>query len=67
MIQDNIRELCRERKITIAELERECGISNGVIARWDNKTKSPTIYSVAAVAKYFGVTVDYLLQEHAKA
>lgn len=67
MIQDNIRRLCQEHEITIAELERKCGISNGVIAKWDKDTKSPKIYAVAAVANYFGVTVDYLLQDHAQA
>ena len=67
MIQDNIRMLCKEHGITIQQLEKDCGIGNGVIARWDVTTKSPNVYGVAAVAKFFGVTVDYLLQDHAQA
>ena len=66
MIQENIRALCEKNGITLKRLERECGIGNGVIAKWDEKIKSPNIYGVAAVAKYFGVTVDYLLQNHEK-
>ena len=59
----NIRALCKERKITIAELERNTGLGNGVIARWDGA--SPRIEGVKAVADYFGVSVDDLLREEA--
>ena len=59
MLLKNIRLLCSKKPVSIAKLERETGISNGTISRWD--TSSPSIENVQKVAEYFGVTVDYLL------
>ena len=59
MLLENIRRLCSKKPVSIAKLERETGISNGTIARWD--TSSPTVENVQKVAEYFGVTVDELL------
>lgn len=57
---DKIRSLCKERGITIYEIERTLGIGNGVIARWDES--SPRVKTVKKVAEYFGLTVDELLK-----
>ena len=59
MLLENIRRLCSKKPVSIAKLERETGISNGTIARWD--TSSPTVENDQKVAEYFGVTVDELL------
>ena len=61
MILKNIIRLCKDKGITIAKLERETGISNGTIARWEKS--SPVIDNVKAVADYFGVTLDDLMKE----
>lgn len=61
MILQNIKKLCKDRGINIAELERTVGIGNGVISRWEKG--NPRIDNLKAVADYFGVTVDELLQE----
>lgn len=59
MIFKNISRLCSEKGISIAKLERETGISNGTIARWDNS--SPTVENLAKVADRLEVSVDFLL------
>ncbi len=56
---ERIKNLCNEKKITFAEVERKVGISNGQIRRWD--TSSPKIENVEKVANYFDVSTDYLL------
>lgn len=56
---DRIKKLCTARKVTVAEVERKTGISNGQIRRWD--TSSPKTENVQKVADYFNVSVDYLL------
>lgn len=56
---EKIKILCNERKVTFAEVERNVGISNGQIRRWD--TSSPKIENVEKVADYFNVSTDYLL------
>lgn len=61
MIATKIRQMCSERNITIAELERETGIGNGVIGRWDSI--NPRVDRLKLVADYFGVSVDELIVE----
>lgn len=61
MIYERILFLCEKNNISIAKLERETNIGNGVIARW--KTGSPRVDVLQKVANYFGVTVSYLLGE----
>lgn len=58
MVQ-KIKDLCDEKHISIAALERNVGLGNGVIARWDES--SPRLESVLAVANYFGVQIEELL------
>ena len=54
-----LQTLCKERNMTIAELERKAGLGNGVIRKWDRA--SPTLRTVSAVAECLGVSVDELL------
>lgn len=56
-----IRELCKEKGITLAELERRCEIGNGIIARW-SKSK-PSYERLAKVATELETTVEYLTGE----
>lgn len=55
----NICELCKEKKISLAELERQCGLAPRTVYRWD--ANIPSIEKVKKVADYFGVTVDDLI------
>lgn len=55
-----LRALCKERNMTIAELERKAGLGNGVIRKWDRA--SPTLRTVSAVADCLGVTINELLE-----
>ncbi|WP_342440612.1 helix-turn-helix transcriptional regulator [Lysinibacillus sp. FSL K6-0075] len=56
---ERIRTLCKEKKITIAELERKTGISNGQIRKWGSSI--PGIDKLEAIADYFHVSTDFLL------
>lgn len=61
MIVENIKVLCARNNTSFAEVERRCGLGNGVIRRWDES--SPRLESIKRVADYFGVTVDELTKE----
>lgn len=61
MLFDKISKLCKSRKISIAKLEKECGLGNGTIRGWT--TSSPTIENLSKVAGYFGVSIEYLLDD----
>lgn len=56
---EKIKYLCDEKKMTVAELERKTGISNGQIRKWDKST--PGVDKLKKVADYFDVSTDYLL------
>ncbi|MFC0233964.1 helix-turn-helix domain-containing protein [Vagococcus entomophilus] len=58
-IVGRIKELCVERQLTFAELERTVGISNGQIRRWNSV--SPKSETLQKIADHFGVSTDYLL------
>ncbi|MGL9956264.1 helix-turn-helix protein [Enterococcus sp. DIV1368f] len=54
-----IKELAKSKKISISELERVLGVSNGFLVKW--KTRKPNPIVLEEIADYFGVSVDYLL------
>lgn len=57
-LAQRIKGLAKQHGITIAELERRTGISNGQISKWD--VRSPKTENLEKVAKFFGVSLDYL-------
>lgn len=58
VLLSNIKELCRNRNITVAFLEKELDIGAGTISRW-NKA-NPSIDRVMAIARFFEVSLDDL-------
>lgn len=61
MMLKNILEKCQEKKITIAELERQAGLKQRTIYKWDES--KPSVDKVLAVANVLGVTVEELSKE----
>ena len=59
LIYDKIKEICKSKGISVASVEKEAGLSNGTISKWNSS--SPTIENLNAVAKVLNVTVDSLL------
>ncbi|WP_353462502.1 helix-turn-helix transcriptional regulator [Mammaliicoccus sciuri] len=59
-LYQTIRNLCSQKGITIAELERELGFSNAQIRRWHNG-RYPSADRLQKVADYFDVSIDYLM------
>jgi len=55
----NIRQLCKDNKISIRKLEREIGLGNSAISKWTDSVPSST--NLKKVADYFNVSIDYLL------
>lgn len=50
--------LISEKELTFRKVERDCGLANATIRRWE--TQSPRLESVVAVANYLQVSIDYL-------
>lgn len=54
-----IKELADENKMSLAQIERQLDLSNGIISSWREKTPNSEV--ISRMAKFFNVTTDYLL------
>lgn len=59
MIYDRIKEVCKKKGLSVAQVERKADLSNGAISKWNNA--SPTVDNLQSVAQVLGVKVDDLL------
>lgn len=59
-LYERIKRLCEDRGISLARLEAECGFANSTIKKWKS-ISTPGVDKIIAVAKYFGVSTDYIL------
>lgn len=58
---EKIKSLAKERGLTIAQIESECGIGQKSIYNWD--TSMPAVDKVKRVANFLGVSIDELTKE----
>ena len=58
---ERLKELRIEKGLTQEQLAKETGLSRSAIGFWENGARIPLATVVIALAKYFGVTSDYLL------
>ena len=58
-VVDRIKTICRERKIPLAKLERECGFANGYISQLRKGTMPAD--RMEKVAAYLGMTPAELM------
>lgn len=59
---DRVKALCKERKVPVSRLERECGFANGYIGQL--KKGSLPNDRLQKIADYFGVSLEYLTTGH---
>ena len=58
---NRMKELRKDKKLSARELADKLSVSDSTIIRWENGTMVPTIDKLYEIAKFFGVTADYLL------
>ena len=58
-LKERIKVLANKRNISLPALEAELGFGNSTIVKWDKSI--PNAEKLNAVAKYFDVSMDYLL------
>ncbi len=56
-----LKELRQERGIGQIELAKKLEVSKGIISLWENGLREPNMYSLIKLAKFFNVTIDYLV------
>lgn len=59
MIYDKIKELCKEKGMSVNAVEKKAGLSKGAISKWNNST--PSVKNLNSVAKILKVKIDKLL------
>ncbi len=56
-----LKELRREYGVGQVELAKNIGVSKGIISLWENGLREPSMSNLIALAKFFSVSVDYLV------
>ncbi len=59
--KDNLKLLRQEKGIGQVELAQKLGVSKGIISLWENGLREPTMNSLIEMAKFFDVSIDYLV------
>ena len=55
-IVNSIKNLCKDNNITVGQLEKEVGLSQGLVSKWKDKT--PSLDKIVDIADYFHVSLD---------
>lgn len=58
---DKVKAIADEKKISIAELERKAGLSNGTIGKWRDAKSGIRFESIRAVADALEVDIKELM------
>ena len=58
---ENLKEARKNSGMTQAEVAKIVGVAKNTYCNWENGTREPNILKIKALAKAFGVSVDYLV------
>ena len=58
---ERLKELRIEKGLTIKQLSKEVGIGSSSLCRWENCQADVKGSQLIILAKYFEVTIDYLM------
>ena len=58
---ERFKELRKDNNLSTEKLGKELNVSNSTITRWENGVIVPSIDHLYNIAKFFGVSADYLL------
>ena len=59
-VYDRVKELCKKKKVTVSEMERELGLARGASYKWSHST--PNAETVMKLAKYFSADPIYITE-----
>ena len=58
---ERLKELRIEKGFTFEQLAKKTGLSKSALNYWENGERIPNAQAIIVLAKFFGVTADYLL------
>lgn len=59
-LQENIRARCEAMHISVTELEKRAGVSNGIVGKWSNA--EPNLGTLRKIAAVLDCTIDDLIE-----
>ena len=57
---ERLRELRQERNLGQVQLAKELDVGKSIISSWELGVCEPTLSRLVVIAKFFGVSIDYL-------
>lgn len=63
IVADNIRAYCEEYGHSRASFERLCDLSNGLVGKWEDGQRSPTVTTLQKISQKTGIDMDVWLKE----
>ena len=58
---ENLKSLRLEKGLGQVALANKLKLSKGIISLWENGLREPNMTSLIILAKYFNITIDYLV------
>ena len=59
--KNNLKLLRQEKGIGQVELAKKLCVSKGIISLWENGLREPSMSSLIEIAKFFNVSIDFLV------
>lgn len=59
--KDILKSLRKEKHMGQVELANKIGVSKGIISLWENGLREPNMSSLILLAKFFGVSIDFIV------
>lgn len=63
-VQEKLIQLRKSKGMSQEDLAEKIMVSRQAISRWENGTALPDATNILALSKLYGVTTDYLLNDH---
>lgn len=57
---EKLRYLRQEKNISQIQLAKELDVGKSIISLWEQDKCEPTLSKIVAIAKFFGVSADYI-------
>ncbi len=58
---ERLKELRADKGVGQIELAKAVNVSKGIISLWENDLREPKMSNLIALAKFFEVSIDYLV------
>lgn len=63
MLYSKVKRLCKTKGVTIQETEKDCGFTKNYLQKLDSPGRDPGVYKMRTLARYFGISIEELIEE----